>query len=196
MIQLLQFILNNLDQDDVKNVIYLTLLIDSFTVCLLLSAKNFRMQLIQDVQLDVTQEHLLRILDMIKKNHQLAQSKIFIKLLVNLIYLPFPYTNTEQTSLSMVLDTLHPIQDPFLFQLVSPLLLGSEEAITWANAHLSEWFDSLLIKLQDVVQTDSSIFHYFTCFDTVVRIPALKETIIGKNYHSTIYDMLKLENQS
>jgi spore germination protein GerM len=51
--RLLKFILTNLEQEDIKNVVYLTLLIDSFLITLLNSAKNYQTQLVQEIPIEV-----------------------------------------------------------------------------------------------------------------------------------------------
>ena len=95
----------------------MTLLIDSLTVILLVSSKNYQNQLIQEIPLEVPTVSIKRLLELISKHHQLAQSKLFIKFLVTLLLPPVPYTlaNDTNTNLTIVLDAIDAIKEPFLF---------------------------------------------------------------------------------
>jgi hypothetical protein len=73
------------------------------------------------------------------------------------------------------------------------LLSVSNTVVEWALVHVELWFSSLMTILEEVVRTDTSVYHYFTAFLAMTRVPVLKQRIMERDYHSHIYRLLKPE---
>jgi hypothetical protein len=64
---------------------------DAFLVALHITALNLSNNQLQAVPLRIEKADLLSLLQLLRKHHQLIHSKLIIKMLVNILNLPFPY---------------------------------------------------------------------------------------------------------
>ena len=105
---------------------------DAFLVALHITALNLQNNQLQPVHLRIERADLYSLIQLLRKHHELVHSKLIIKMVVNILNLPFPYTiednETRENATEYVLTLIDPIAEPFMFNVIAPLIFSSEYA--------------------------------------------------------------------